>query len=70
MHERILFVDDEKFVLETFQRNLRGKFTVETAEGPKFALKKLEAAEFAVVVADMRMPNMSGAELLEEGPEK
>ncbi|BDV00957.1 hypothetical protein TDMWS_10420 [Thermodesulfomicrobium sp. WS] len=65
MPERILFVDDEKFVLDTFQRNLRGKFDIDTAEGPKSALKKLEAAEFAVVVADMRMPNMSGAELLE-----
>jgi len=64
MPERILFVDDEKFVLDTFRRNLRGKFDVETAEGPKSALKKLEAGEFAVVVADMRMPNMSGAELL------
>lgn len=61
----ILFVDDEKFVLETFQRNLRDKFDLETAEGPKSALKKLEAKDFAVVVADMRMPHMSGAELLE-----
>jgi len=63
--ERILFVDDEKFVLETFRRTLHRHFTIETAEGPVAALKQLEAnGPFAVIVSDLKMPNMSGVELL------
>lgn len=65
MSERILFVDDEKFVLETFRRNLHRHFQVETAEGPLAALKQFENnGPFAVVVSDLKMPNMSGVELL------
>lgn len=65
MSERILFVDDEKFVLETFRRNLHRHFRIETAEGPMAALKQLETnGPFAVIVSDLKMPNMSGVELL------
>lgn len=65
MSERILFVDDEKFVLETFRRNLRRHFEVETAEGPTSALKQFENnGPFAVVVSDLKMPVMNGVELL------
>lgn len=65
MSERILFVDDEKFVLETFRRNLRRTFDVETAEGPTAALKQFETnGPFAVVVSDLKMPIMDGVELL------
>lgn len=65
MSERILFVDDEKFVLETFRRNLHKQFAIETAEGPKSALKLLETSgPFAVVVSDLKMPVMSGVEFL------
>lgn len=65
MSERILFVDDEKFVLETFRRNLSRHFQIETAEGPVSALKFLESTgPVAVIVSDLKMPNMSGVELL------
>ena len=66
MSERVLFVDDEKFVLETFKRNLRRHFTIETAEGPEAALALLEqTGPVAVVVSDLKMPGMNGVELLE-----
>lgn len=65
MSERILFVDDEKFVLETFKRNLRRHFEIETADGPMSALKLLESSgPVAVAVTDLKMPNMNGVELL------
>jgi ActR/RegA family two-component response regulator len=65
MSERILFVDDEKFVLETFRRNLSRHFQIETADGPISALKFLESTgPVAVIVSDLKMPNMSGVELL------
>lgn len=65
MSERILFVDDEKFVLETFRRNLRRHFEIETAAGGLDALQLMESAgPFAVVVSDLKMPVMDGVELL------
>ncbi len=65
MSEKILFVDDEKFVLETFRRNLQKHFELETAEGSMAALKMLETSgPYAVVVSDLKMPKMSGVELL------
>jgi CheY-like chemotaxis protein len=65
MSERILFVDDEKFVLDTFRRNLRRHFEIETADGPRSALKLMESdGPFSVVVSDLKMPVMNGVELL------
>jgi CheY-like chemotaxis protein len=67
MNRRILCVDDELNVLEALERNLYDQFEVTTAGGGQAALALLDAAEpFAVIVSDMRMPGMSGAELLAE----
>jgi DNA-binding NtrC family response regulator len=65
MAEKILFVDDEPSVLEGYKRRLRQDFQIETAVGGKEALDKLAASgPYAVLVADMRMPEMDGAQLL------
>lgn len=65
MPERILFVDDEKFVLATFRRNLCKQFEVDTAEGGLEALRQCkERGPYAVVVSDLKMPRMDGIELL------
>ena len=65
MAEKILFVDDEPPVLEGYQRMLRNDFELETAASGAEALTKLDGqGPFAVVVADMRMPHMTGAQLL------
>jgi FixJ family two-component response regulator len=62
---RILCVDDEKNVLEGLQRLLRKDYEVSIALGGAAALAFLDNNEsFAVVISDMRMPSMSGAELL------
>lgn len=69
MKKRILFVDDEPLVLEGLQRMLRPMRMewemVFVTTGAK-ALELMEQAPFEVVVADMRMPGMNGAELLAE----
>lgn len=69
MKKRILFVDDESLVLEGLQRMLRS-MRVEwemafVGSGSK-ALELMAQAPFDVVISDMRMPGMNGAELLAE----
>ncbi|MBN8280678.1 MAG: response regulator [Gammaproteobacteria bacterium] len=62
---RVLFVDDEPNVLASIRRQLRNVVDVHTAGSGDEALRLLaELGPVAVVVSDMRMPGMSGAELL------
>lgn len=67
--DSILFVDDEPNVLNGLRRMLRGKrnvWNMEFVEGGAQALERLQNATFAIVVTDMRMPGIDGAELLKE----
>ena len=62
---RVLFVDDDENLLMGLKRRLRGKFSFDTALGPLEAIEKIKSgAKYAVCVADMRMPEMDGVELL------
>jgi CheY-like chemotaxis protein/HD-like signal output (HDOD) protein len=64
---RALFVDDEPRVLDGLRRSLRakrGEWEMVFAEGGAEALALLEQAPYDVLVSDMRMPGMDGAELL------
>jgi response regulator RpfG family c-di-GMP phosphodiesterase len=63
--ERVLFVDDEPNVLEAIQRTLRKKVDLRTAGGGIEGLRVLqEEGPFGLVVSDMRMPAMNGAQFL------
>lgn len=65
MSEKILFVDDEPDLLAAYQRHLRKAFKIETAEGPEKGLAAVtERGPFAVIVSDLRMPNMDGIQFL------
>ena len=65
MTEGVLFVDDEPSILDGIRRQLRKHVKIDTAESGADGLKMVcESGPFAVVVADMRMPNMDGAEFL------
>jgi CheY-like chemotaxis protein len=67
MTERVLLVDDEPLVLEGLKRQLRKVVEVETAAGGREGLAVIERSEpFAVVVSDMRMPEMNGSQFLEQ----
>jgi CheY-like chemotaxis protein len=61
---RILVVDDEVLVGRAVQRVLGRKHQVEVTDDPRGALRRLEAGEaFDLVLCDMTMPGLSGAEL-------
>ena len=65
MNERVLFVDDEPNVLEGIQRTLRKQSNLFTAASGAEGLRLLEeSGPFALVVSDMRMPLMTGAQFL------
>jgi response regulator RpfG family c-di-GMP phosphodiesterase len=65
MSDRVLFVDDEPNVLEGIQRSLRKQVDLQTASSGAEGLRALtEAGPFALVVSDMRMPLMNGAQFL------
>jgi len=62
---RILCVDDEPQVLEGLRLNLRRRFAVLTAEGGEKGLETLRTeSPVWVVISDMRMPGMDGAQFL------
>ena len=61
----VLLVDDEPDILLAFTFNYGDDFEVLTAESGAQALSLLETHEPAVIVADQRMPAMSGTEFLE-----
>jgi FixJ family two-component response regulator len=65
VEEKVLFVDDDPAVLQGYQRLLRSDFQIDTAVGGKGGLIAVETSgPYAVVVSDMRMPEMTGVEFL------
>ncbi len=67
--KRILFVDDEPNILTGLQRmlrSMRGEWEMRFAQSGQEALQLLAEEPFDVVVSDMRMPGMDGAQLLGE----
>lgn len=70
---RILFVDDEPNVLSGIRRMLRtmrNTWDMEFVASGAEAIARIEEQPFDVVVSDMRMPGMDGAELLSVIKEK
>lgn len=62
---RVLFVDDEPLALEGLSRSVYRDFQADLAEGPEAGLEKVKNdGPYVVVVSDMRMPVMDGAEFL------
>jgi DNA-binding NtrC family response regulator len=63
--ERIMIVDDEKIVRESLYHWFMDEhYEVDTAENGEAALKKFDKDKYDLVLLDMKMPGMSGLELL------
>jgi len=61
---RVLCVDDEPHVVGGLSLHLRRRYDVELATSGQAGLELLERVRVAVVISDMRMPGMDGAEFL------
>jgi len=64
---RILFVDDEVFLLEGLKRMLRGKneeWEMSFVTNGKEAVELVEKTKFDIIVTDNKMQEMDGLELL------
>src|ERR1700733_10620841 len=66
----VLSVDDERGNRVVFEQSLSAEFNVVTAQHAAEALEMLAVNDVAVIVSDMRMPAMSGDELLRIVKEK
>lgn len=64
---QVLCVDDDEIVLRSLSRLFKTQqLTVLTSDSPIDALKLIKQYEFDVIISDMRMPKMNGAELFQQ----
>ncbi|MBA4389767.1 MAG: hypothetical protein C0399_02365 [Syntrophus sp. (in: bacteria)] len=68
---KVLFVDDERNILKSIQRELlTADFEVFTAQGAREGLEILERENIDIVISDYRMPEIDGFEFLKMVKEK
>lgn len=66
---RVLFVDDEPIILELIEltvASMKDEWATSFVRSAEEAMKLLESESFGLVVSDMHLPGMSGAQLLNE----
>ena len=62
---RILVIDDERRIADFISRGLtQAGYAVDTATTAAAALRKMEAADYDLLVLDLMLPDMDGLELL------
>lgn len=67
MDGKILFVDDEEYILYSFQRQFFDVFDLDVAQSAKEALSLMQNGNhYKVIISDMRMPQMNGIDFLIE----
>ncbi|MCB0333653.1 MAG: HDOD domain-containing protein [Bdellovibrionales bacterium] len=68
MSKKILFVDDQSNLLmglKRLLRPLRNEWNMEFALGGQEAIKQLQTHDFDILVTDMQMPQVDGAQVLQ-----
>ena len=61
---RILIVDDEAGIRNSLNEFLKDRFETFTAEDGEQAFKMFSEKSFDIVISDLKMPKMTGLELL------
>ncbi len=65
----VLFVDDEPRVTSALMRSIRmlePRWRFHSADGGRQAIEEISRTDIDIVVTDMRMPDMSGSDLIRE----
>lgn len=73
MRKRLLFVDDERMVLDGLRRalwSMRNEWEMVFVCNGAAALEALDREPFDAIISDMRMPSMDGVQLLEQVKER
>ncbi len=67
MGEKILIVDDDRFIRELYEEVLRGEgYDLETAVDGKDGLEKLQKGGYDLVLLDIMMPKIDGLQVLDQ----
>lgn len=66
----VLYVDDEKNNRLIFMHTLKDRLSIRLADSPAEALELLAHERVDILLADLRMPELSGAELAREVRER
>ncbi len=67
----VLIVDDESGILDTLRILLRNEgFEVTTAQGGKAGLEQIRSGSHDIILSDVRMPQVSGLEILQAAREQ
>lgn len=67
MSDRILILDDEQSVLDILKEHLEQEgYVCDVTPSPTRALELLKDGDFALLVTDLRMPEMSGIDVVRE----
>lgn len=67
----LLIVDDESGILDTLRILLKKEgFEVTTAQGGKAGLEAIRSGQFDVVLTDVRMPQVTGIDILQAAREQ
>lgn len=69
-HSSVLYVDDDPRNLHAFRVSFKGRFRVITASSGKEALEILAREPVAVLLADQRMPEMTGSALCAQAKQR
>src|ERR1044072_265278 len=67
----VLIIDDESGILDTLRILLKKEgFEVTTAQGGKAGLEQIRGGTHDIILTDVRMPQVSGLDILTAAPEQ
>ena len=62
---KVLCIDDEQVILKILKLFLQDKYEVSVCEKPEEGLNLALSGEYPLIITDLRMPGMTGLEIIE-----